>query len=214
MSSDASPRAAAPTSGFVRLEPPRLSGPGIDDERERARRRGHAAGYAEGMRLAAVEAEREAAARAARTRDDAVADRARLASALAALDAAQLAFGARADEVAETALHRIHELAIELSEAILGCELSDATRSAASVAVRVSEVAGAAPASDAPIARLSPRDAETLTRRDAAPGGIPVEIDPELAPGDAEVRVVDGAVDLRVGAALGRARAALAGASA
>ncbi|MEH3090124.1 MAG: FliH/SctL family protein [Microbacterium arborescens] len=194
------------SDAFTRLDIPRLSGRRDDDERERARMRGHAAGYAEGMRLARADAEREAARRAAHDADVLAEHRSRAATGRAALDAAVVELEARAHELTAGIVERVHALAVELAEAILGHELSDEVRAAVSVAARVERAADGAPG---PVAVLAPLDAETLAELGALPAGIRVETDPALARGDAIVRVTDGAVDLRVTAALARARAAL-----
>lgn len=194
------------SDSFTRLEIPRLSGPPLDQERERARLRGHAAGYAEGMRLAAADAARAAAARDERAREADAADRARVATALAALEAAARDLTARADALVAPAEARLHALAVELAEAVVASELSAPVRSALAVAARIEQ---AAIAGDEPVAHLNPADAETLERLGAAPAGIRVTLDPDLRPGDAVVRVTDGAIDLRIEAAFTRARAAL-----
>lgn len=194
------------SDAFTRLDIPRLSGPRDDDERERARMRGHAAGYAEGMRLARADAEREAARRAGHDADVLAEHRSRAATGRAALDAAIAELGARTDELTAAAVERVHALAVELAETILGHELSDEVRAAVSVATRVERAAAGAAE---PVAVLSPLDVETLAGLGALPAGMRVEADAALARGDAVVRVVDGAVDLRVDAALARARAAL-----
>lgn len=194
------------SDSFTRLEIPRLSGPPLEQERDRARQRGHAAGYAEGMRLVAAEAARAAAARDEREREAEAADRARVATAIAALEAAARGLNDRADALVAPAEERLHGLAVELAEAVVATELSDAVRSALAVAARVERAATPA---DEPVARLSPTDAETLDRLGRAPGGIRVTVDPDLRPGDAVVRVTDGAIDLGIDAAFRRARAAL-----
>jgi flagellar assembly protein FliH len=193
---------------FVRREIPRLSAPADGRERERARRQGHALGYAEGLRIAAqearAEAERaEAERRAAVAHDAAAASRAR-----AAVEEAAASLRERTGRIAEVAEERIWALAVELAETILECELSDRVRAARTALTRA-ENAVAAAETDA-VVILSDADAETLDRLGERPQGIAVEASGALASGDAVVHVPDGEVDLRVAAALARARAALA----
>ncbi|SDQ50512.1 FliH/SctL family protein [Microbacterium sp. cf332] len=210
------------SDAFTRLEIPRLSGPALDHERDRARARGHAAGYAEGMRLAAARAERDAAERAEQRRRADDHDRARVAGTVAALEAAVARFDAHAAALTAPSVAEMHTRAVELAETIVEHELSDPVRSAITVATRVEnalagasdEVADLVAAGASPVVRLSPRDAEAVA--DSAASGVAtiagvvvIESDPSLAPGEAIVRLADGAVDLRVAAAFARARRAL-----
>lgn len=194
---------------FVRREIPRLGAPADARERERARRQGHALGYAEGLRLAAqqarVEAERAETARTAARATDAEA----AARACAAVEAAAASLRERTDRIADLATERIWALAVELAETILETELSDPTRAARTALVRAGNAVAAAETADA-VVILSDTDAETLDRLGERPQGLAVESSASLSPGDAVVHVPDGEVDLRVAAALARARAALA----
>lgn len=195
---------------FVRREIPRLAGASDTRERERARRQGHALGYAEGMRVAAEQAERdaeraEAERRDARAADALAADRARLAVEIAAVSLKD-----RVDAMTEVAEEKIWALAIELAEAILERELSDPVRAAQTALARAeAAVGGAAEAvvilSDVDVATL-----DTLGARPASEGtGLRLETSAGLSSGDAVVHVGDGQVDLQVRAALRRARLAL-----
>lgn len=210
------------SDAFTRLEIPRLSGPSLTQERDRARARGHAAGYAagyaEGMRLAAARAEREADERAERDLRAAAAERARVDAVVAALESASAAFDARTTELTAPAVADLYARAVELAEAIVGRELSDPVRSALATATRVDRaVSGlrdsgaSAPGEESgfPVARLSPADAETLAATGSGPRSVAVEVDPDLSPGDATIRLADGAIDLRISAAFARARRCL-----
>ncbi|MBD7957437.1 hypothetical protein H9651_07280 [Microbacterium sp. Sa4CUA7] len=191
---------------FTRIEIPRLSGPADDAERERASRRGHAMGYAEGMRLAREEAEREAE-RVAQQRRIAAADAvAATTAALDVLDRAVTALAERTGALAQIAEERVLALAVELAETILERDLADPVRAALTAHARAER---AVDSTDAVIV-LSEPDLATLDGLGERPGAIPFESSSELTPGDAVVRVPDGEVDLRVDAALRRARAALA----
>ncbi|MFK4114931.1 FliH/SctL family protein [Microbacterium sp. NPDC006705] len=205
------------SDAFTRLEIPRLSGPALTEERDRARARGHAAGYAEGMRQAAAHAEREAAERAEREQAADAAARARVAAALAALERASARFDARATELTAPVVAELHAMAIELAQAIVERELSDPVRAALTTAARVGNAVSDLEAAEAPVVRLSPADAAILTGAANAaesetatlPRSVEVEVDPGLAPGDATIRLADGAIDLRIAAAFARARRAL-----
>ncbi|MFS0713217.1 FliH/SctL family protein [Microbacterium sp. 2P01SA-2] len=199
------------SDAFTRLEIPRLSGPPLTQERDRARARGHAAGYAEGMRLAAVHAEREAAERAARDRAAAAAERAHVATAADALERAAARFDARAAELTAPTVADLFGMAIELAEAIVERELSDPVRAALTTAARIENALAETEEAESPVARLSPADADVVSAAlaETAARAVVIEVDPGLAPGDATIRLADGAIDLRIAAAFARARRAL-----
>jgi flagellar assembly protein FliH len=187
---------------------------------------GYAAGYAAGAREAARAAEAEAA-RVQRERAEAESRRAaEHADALAVLARAARAAADRTAPVLASAEHALHAAALDLAAAVLGAELSDAPASAAAALARVRALD---PAREVHTVRLHPRDLAVL--RAALAGGLPaaeapaggdvltglpdltgVELvaDPALAPGDAVGEFPDGYLDARLGAALDRARAALA----
>lgn len=192
---------------FSPLQIPRLSGAAEQADRERARHRGHALGYAEGMRAAREAAEREAAdaARERARRDDEA--RAALAAALTGLAGAAAAYAERADALAAASEERVMRLAVELAETILERDLADPVRAALTAAARAER--HVEPGDEA-IVVLSPQDLATLESLGGAPAASRLQPSGELSPGDALVRLRDGEVDLRVDAALERARAALA----
>jgi len=192
---------------FIPLEIPRLSGPVEQAERERARRRGHASGYAEGMRAARLAAERETERAEHERRAQLDAARIATTAALTALDRAAASFAERADALARLDAGRVMELAIDLAETILDRELADPVRAALLASTRAEEAASGAAGA---IIAMSPPDLELLDRLGRRPDGVAVETSSELSPGDAVVRLADGEVDLRIDAALQRARAALA----
>jgi len=196
---------------FVRREVPRLSGATDARERERARRQGHALGFAEGLRDAAASAHREAE-RAEEARRVALADQlAVVDAARAALVRAAAAASERTDELVDVAQQRVWTLAVELAEALLDTELSDAVRSAHTAAGRA--VRAAAGEAD-PVLVLSTRDLATLRACGGLPDGFAVEASDALSPGDALVRLPEGRIDLRLDAALRRVRDTLAEVSA
>lgn len=199
------------SDAFTRLEIPRLSGPSLTDERDRARARGHAAGYADGMRLAAAHAAREAAERDAREAAATATERARVAAAIAAVERASDRFDARAAELTAPAVADLHAMAIELAQAIVERELSDSVRSALTTAARIENAVADVEAPEVRVVRLNPADAEVVISAlaETLPRSVAFEVDPDLAPGDATIRLADGAIDLRIAAAFARARRAL-----
>jgi len=191
---------------FSPLDIPRLAGPAEHAERERARRRGHALGYAEGMAAAREQAARDAehAAAERRVRDDEA--RAAAATALAALHRAAAAYAERADAIAALSEERVMGLAVELAETILQRDLADPVRRALTALTRARQ---SVDPSDQAVIVLNWQDLTTLDHLGENPAPHRCESSAELAPGDAQVRLPDGEIDLRVQAALARARAAL-----
>lgn len=172
----------------------------------RSRASGHAAGYAAGLR----EAAEEIAERAARQQEEAAAAIAegelRVQRAVAALRAATVALERRTVPVLAQAQDAIAATAIELAEAIVGRELSDADTAAASALHRaladvVLELVHRV--------RLNPDDLAALDAEVIAAAGITLIPDPSLDRGDAITEFEDGYLDARVSSALERARAAI-----
>lgn len=198
------------TDAFVRHEIPRLSGPADHRERERARREGHALGFAQGLRDAAVQARRDAERADAERRAAAEAEAAAMVATRAAVEAAAASLAVRMDALSALAEERVWELAVELAETILDRELSDPVRAARTALARAERAADAVDA----VIVLSPADAAVLDGLGERPTTLTVETSAALSPGDAVVHVPDGQIDLRVNDALARARAALQEASA
>ncbi|WP_417564411.1 FliH/SctL family protein [Microbacterium sp.] len=203
------------TDAFTPAVFPRLFGPAVDAESDRARARGYAAGHAEGFRAARA----EAAAHAARAQADCAAedaDRARLvAEAVSALRAATDAVAGCARELTAAAQEQVFARAVELAGVIVAAELSDPEASAAAAVRRVMAVADPA---DVCEVRVSPDDLHTLERVGAVadglgPGGLRVIADPTLVRGDAVATLDDGHIDARIGAAVERARRSAADAA-
>lgn len=189
---------------FLPLVEPGVQDPAAQRALDRARAAGFAAGYAAGARRAADEAQLQAErARAALADQQAAltAENARLVTVLAA--AAQALSARQAPVLAQVERH-LHLAAVELAEAVLGVELSDAATSARAALARA--LSGAHP--DEVTVRLHPRDAAVLAG--SVPAGVTVVPDASLAPGDAVAEHAEGALDARIDAALARARAVLA----
>jgi flagellar assembly protein FliH len=174
--------------------------------------RGHAAGYAAGLRKAEAEVrvlrgELEAEHAAAREEGQR-----RLASAVVLLESAAAALHARTAPILAEADDELADAAVALAEAILGYELSDAATGAKAALKR----ALSAPDPEAAVAvRLHPDDLALLQaelpKTERTTAQITWVPDPSLTRGDAVAEYPDGELDARIGSALERARAALAG---
>lgn len=184
---------------------PSLGGPAHPAGGENVRAAGHAAGYAAGMRIAEEElrllAARHAAEHAALLAEAA----GRVDRLVGLLEAAVRGVEARIAPVLGEAQRALAVAAIELAEAVIGCELADGEASARAAVTRA--LRGVDPALVLTV-RLHP---DTLAALDEAAlvAGITYRADPDLAPGDAITDFAEGYLDARIGSALGRARAAL-----
>jgi flagellar assembly protein FliH len=196
------------STDFAPFAYPVLRGDRLSETTERARVSGHSAGFVAGRREAAELAARELAEQRAAAQLALQDDLEALRSAVAAANAAAARLRAESVPLLATLDASVLAAAVELAEAILARELSDAPEAALGRIRRALERAGA----DDPVraVRLSPRDAELL----AAEGlDLPIEADPALRPGDSLVLLADGLLDDRVSSALDRARTALGGLS-
>lgn len=180
--------------------------------------RGHAAGYAAGLRAAQADTdalrsrlEAEHAARLASVHAD-------TARRIAVLDAATNAMLSRVTPVLEAAEQSVAAAAVELAEAVVGDAIR-ASRPSVDGAGGLREARGASGAQatvmralasiDRTVAvavRLSVGDAARVADLDLP---VPVVADPALRDGDAVVDLPDGLVDARIATALERARTAL-----
>jgi flagellar assembly protein FliH len=186
---------------------PRLRDTALDAERDRARRRGYADGHAEGFRAAAEAASATAAEAEARRAAREAELRGAVAQAVATLQTAAAALTVRACELAATAQDRVHAHAVELAAVILAGELA-VGETAATSAVR--RALAAADDADVREVRLNAADLAVLERLGVQPEGVALVADDELARGDAVAILDDGFVDARIGAAVERARQAVA----
>ncbi|MFC5502359.1 FliH/SctL family protein [Lysinimonas soli] len=193
-------------TAFSELRYPAIASAAGDDDAELARVRGHAAGYAAGLRAA----ESHAAIATAQAR----AEREALhASSKAALSSAVDALGAAVARLAEVSAPVLADAdaallaaAIELAESILGRELADGDASARAAIARA---LAAAEQDSITAVRLNPADLAVL--RAHGIGSPPVRLleDPTLSRGDAVVEILDARIDARISSALDRARAAI-----
>jgi flagellar assembly protein FliH len=186
------------------------STPARDEAHDHARATGFAAGYAAGVRRAAQDAAEQAELVANQAAQAAAVASRRASDALESLARAAEAVRAIAAPVLSDATGAVHAAAIELAETVLGVELAADDRSARAALARVH---GAELGPGPVTVRLHPRDVAALPAG-AAAEHVRIVADATLAPGDAIAEHADGHLDARIGAALARARAALAEAGA
>lgn len=183
--------------------------------------RGHAAGYAAGLRAAQAETD------ALRTRLEAE-HAARLASMhadtarrIAVLDAATNAMLSQVTPVLDAAEQSVAAAAVDLAEALVGYAIrasrqsADTTdgleaRGASGAEATVMRALASIDRTVAVAIRLSVGDAARVADLDLP---VPVVADPTLSDGDAVVDLPDGLLDARITTALDRARTALGVAS-
>jgi flagellar assembly protein FliH len=195
-------------AAFVGLSFPAIDTARSREELERARTRGHAAGYAAGLRRASEEAAIIAAAARIASDEFATAERASVLSALRALSAATERVAALKRPVLAEADLALAAAAIELAEVIIGRELEDAPLSARTAVRRA--LADVDP-DDVLAVRLHPDDLAVLAADANADAALHFIADASLERGDAVVDVPNGSVDARIASALGRARSVLLG---
>jgi flagellar assembly protein FliH len=194
------------TEVFSKLTFPALADPQSERIELQARSRGHAAGYADGLRAA----EAEVAALKDRLASENLLEQQRareqrdraemmLARAADALDAATV-------PVIADAQRTLADAAIELAEAILGYELEHGDRTARAALDRALSPVDVATAHRV---RMHPTDLARLETDTAARAGIELVADPAIEPGGAITEFDDGYLDARISTALARAKAAL-----
>ena len=174
--------------------------------RERAEARGHAAGYAAGLRLAERELEARRDELEAQHVERLVRLEAQVAARVSALGAATRALDARVAPVAAEAEETLAVLAVELAEAVLGHVVRTDPETAAEAALR--RALDVVDPALVVAVRLHPDDVAVLAgvTDDSCP---PLVADPSLARGDAEADLPVGHVDARLTTAAARMRAAL-----
>jgi len=184
---------------------PSVGGPAQPADDANARARGHAAGYAAGMRMAEEELRQLAARHAEENAAQLAAADDRADQLAVLLEAAVRSVNARVAPVLDEAQRTLAGAAIELAEAVVGCELADGETSARAAVTRALQ--GVDPALVLTV-RLHP---DTLAALDdvALVAGIAYSADPGLAPGDAITDFAEGYLDARISSALDRARSAL-----
>jgi flagellar assembly protein FliH len=173
---------------------------------ESARSRGFAAGYADGLRAAAVEQSAWADAAEVERVLESESAAVRVAQVAATLRAAAVDLTECTVPVLAEAERTLLAAAFELAEAVIGNAQSDSLAAARAAVARVldSEVAG-----EVGIVRLNPQDLEAIAPL-VGEGVVRFVADPALAPGDAIGELQDGWLDARIRTAIDRAREALA----
>jgi flagellar assembly protein FliH len=163
--------------------------------------RGHAAGYAAGLRVAEAELAARRAALEAEAAAVAEQTRRRVESALAALDAAAGRLDARRAPVLADVDRALTSAAVELAAAILARE---PVATSAEALDRALALAG-----DATPRRIRLNPGDLVAVGAVTSAGIELVADASIAAGDAVLELVDGELDARLAASLDRARAAL-----
>ena len=174
----------------------------------RAQAQGHAAGYVEGLRLAAIDAALLADAAEAARLDARFVAEARIERMVELLSAAAAALEARTVPVVREVEHTLVVTALELAEAVLSRELSNADTSAQRALERAIDQPTQV---DVQGVRMHPDDLATLGAATDQVTGVTFHPDATLSPGDAVIDFTDGYLDARVSTAFDRAKTALLG---
>jgi flagellar assembly protein FliH len=189
-------------TGFTPVSLPDLTS-GSTEAATRAR----AAGYAEGLRLAAEQHRAAEAVRDALLADAIAGERARTQQALNALQTACGALNQQVIPALEAADQTLIDAALDLAEAVLGAEVSGGRVPAAAVLRRALDAAGREQVADV---HMNPVDIAALDGT-TIPDGITVTPDSNLGPGDATATLRHGWFDARIRDSLTRARIVLTG---
>jgi flagellar assembly protein FliH len=169
---------------------------------------GHAAGYTAGLRKAAAEADELRSRMEAEHASALGHAEARTRHALATLTAAAAALEATVVPVITEAQNALALSALELAEALLGRELSDAETGARAALTRAT--ASVPPAGTLTV-RMHPADLSVLDKTTMEAAGVLFAPDETLDRGDAITEFEAGYLDARISSALQRARQALTG---
>ncbi|WP_168625921.1 FliH/SctL family protein [Cryobacterium sp. BB307] len=180
---------------------------GVPSSRDAGERiRGHAAGFAAGLRAAAREQEEWLARKEAEYAARIAQHDAERRGARAVLEAAARAVRDCTTPVLADAQDLIAAGAIDLAEAVVGRELRDDTASARAVVHRVLAHTDTAVVVSV---RLNPSDLAALDPAETA--GLEYRADPSLRRGDAIAELPDGFLDAGITSAIERARGVLLG---
>ncbi|GGC97500.1 hypothetical protein GCM10011512_25610 [Tersicoccus solisilvae] len=205
------------THADARLQPvpvvfPRITAPGADRTRTEGFTRGHAAGYAAGLRSAEVAAHLSQDRLEAEQRARADAARARLDAATAALQAAAAQVRARTVPVLAEWDARYVDAVIAPADTLLGDHARRDPFAAARAAL--ARAVAADDAEDVIRVRLNPADVAVLREagadRELLPAAARLIADPAIATGDALADYPAGTLDARLTTAVARVRAVLA----
>lgn len=168
--------------------------------------RGHAVGYASGLRAAAEETERLRARLTAEHEAALALGRQQISRSVEVLNRAVRSLEQSVIPAAEELQDSLAAAALELAEALLGQELNDAETSAraaltrALTGVRRSEIQAV---------RLHPRDLAALDLETITSADVRLKPDSSLNPGDAVTDFTHGYLDATLASAVQRTRAAL-----
>jgi flagellar assembly protein FliH len=169
---------------------------------------GHTAGYTAGLRQAFADAEERRSIMEAEHAALLSHSEARTGRVLAALAAAAAALDAAVVPVITEAQDTLAASALDLAEAILGLELSDADTAARAALARASAVP--LPTGTRTV-RMHPADLSVLDDHTRAAAGVVFVGDETLDRGDAFTEFETGYLDARIRTAMERARQALSG---
>lgn len=197
---------AEPVPAYSRLTYPALEDVSTPRGSMQEQARGHATGYAAGLRAAAAETERLRARLAAEHEAALHRGREEIRRAVEALNRAVRSLELSVIPAAETIQEDLAAAAIDLAEALLGQELKDSETSARAALTRA--LTGV-PRAEVQAVRLHPSDLAALDLETLSSADVRIKADRTLAPGDAVADFTHGYLDATLASAFRRARAAL-----
>lgn len=178
---------------------------------EQAQVRGHAAGYAKGLRAATAIAEERLQLLEAAHSQRAAQREALLDQAYAAMTVAVAAVQRTVLPVVDDSDTSLLSAAVDLAEAVIARELADTADGAAAALRRVLAELGNEVEQPGITVRMHPDDAAALNSAGQLAPSLTIRADESLRLGDAVAELADGMIDARIGTALQRAKLALIG---
>ncbi|MET4061651.1 flagellar assembly protein FliH [Arthrobacter sp. UYP6] len=197
-----------PAPAYSRMTYPALEDLSVPRGNAQEQARGHASGYAAGLRAAAAETELLRARLVADHEAALAAGRDEIRRAVDALNRAVRSLEQSVLPAAATIQEDLEAAAIELAEALLGQELDDSETSARAALARALVNV---PRTEVRAVRLHPSDLAALDLETISAADVRLKADPSLNPGDAITDFTHGYLDATLASAVARARSALAG---
>ncbi|TFC75585.1 hypothetical protein E3O45_09400 [Cryobacterium sp. TMS1-20-1] len=203
-------RSLRTNGSFSSLSFPELSAKTDVDQAALDHARGHAAGYTEGLRAAAVEVAAQAEFARAEQRAALADIDEQLATRVAALAVASRAVSATVFPILSEAESMLIVAAVDLAEAVLATELASTGFDGARQALdRVLNDLENIEYADLHTVRMHPADLADIEPKDRLATGVTFIADSALARGDAIAEFPDGILDARIGTAFARVKSVL-----
>ena len=200
-----------PAPAYSRMTYPALEDVSLPRGSVQEQARGHASGFAAGLRSAAAQTEILRAQLVADHEAALAAGRDEIRRAVDALNRAVRSLEQSVIPAAETIQADLEAASVELAEALLGQELKDSETSARAA---LNRALTGVPRNEVRAVRLHPSDLAALDLETISAADVRLKADSTLNPGDAITDFTHGYLDATLASAVARARSALSGGTA